>query len=301
MKKIVFVLVLFAGAMFLGACSDDAPAGISPEIRGGTVLTAGVAAAGERADEEAGAGENGAADENGEEPGIIGEDGEEPAERKDLTHIGYFIIETPVGERPVMNDDGTMTLPGGGVITTTENDSRVELESGAVLEYDEAARPYRLTVDAQFKLLGGEHSIRIETPGGFVITIDELAELYYVPGRQRRMPPWVASMNEADNPVFEIGAVTFTSLDSVFPMFRDEYNGLILFKQSRIELSDGTVVDAPLNTRAQIDGGELSIIIGAGDAVVTGPDGAVRTIPAGTVLDSGLAVVASAETGAAVV
>ena len=283
MKKIVFML--FAGAMLLGACSDDAPAGISPEIRGGSVLTAGVAAVGE----------SGAADENGEEPDI-GDELEEDAEIKELTYIGYFIIETPAGERPVMNDDGTLTLPGGGVITTTENDSRVGLESGAVLEYDESARPYRLAVDAQFKLLGGEHSIRIETPGGFVITIDELAELYHVPARQRRIPPWVASMNEADNPVFEIGAVTFTALDSVFPMFRDEYNGVILFKQSRIELGDGTVIDAPLNTRAQIDGGELSIIIGAGDAVVTSPDGAVRRLPEGTVLDGGLSVVTSAET-----
>ena len=280
-KKIICILLCVI-LIFLYACSDEPEDEQLPEsdIAGGYT---GII------DEEINTGINIEEDED------IADEAEPEEFNINELALGYFVIETPDGEEPVHNDDGTMTLPGGGIISSAENDSKFELGNGAVLNFD-GHSPYRIYIDSPFKLLGNNMDIVIESPDGFSITIDgleeQLRESAGGAGREPRIAPWDIIFDGERNAVFEfkVNGIKFISLDSVFPMYKDEHNGVILFKKCRIELADGTVIDAPLNTKAQIDTGEFKIIIGEGSATVTRPDGTAGMIPGGTVFDGGFEV-----------
>ena len=280
MKKIFILLCVTL--VFLYACDTEPEESLSGDINGEEII----------ADDAGGGGEyeeNIEAEENFEDfeeeaGGEADVNENENADEDLLTHLGYFIIETPAGEGPVHNDDGTLTLPAGGFVTTTEDDSRYELDSGAVLDYDGVNSPYKINIKSAFKLPGSD--MKIEAADGFAVVLEELEEMYKNAGRGHRESPWEISFDSDGHAIFKfnVSDIKFVSLDSVFPMYKDAQNGVILFKKCRIELADGTIIDAPLNTKAQIDEGEFKIIIGEGDAVQTSPDGTVSAVEQGTVL-----------------
>lgn len=208
----------------------------------------------------------------------------------DITKIGYFTIETPKGEVPILNDDSTMTLPGGGTIIT-DNGTQFTVESGGVLYCDELNSPFKLSIHDSVRIASGDSDVIIESPNGVTISIDGMMieeESTVEEERVSRNSPWLIYFDENQNAIFEFAAngVKCTSLDSVFPTYKNADNGTILFKKCTIELTDGTIIDAPLNTIAKINEGVFTIIIGMGEANMIKPDGTISAIPEGTVIDS---------------
>jgi hypothetical protein len=174
-----------------------------------------------------------------------------------------------------------MILPGGAVIT---GDGVVlfVIENGAVIKRDPAVG-YRLYVEASFRLPFEGADVLIEPLSGFTLTLGGHEE----EGPLSRPAPWNVSFDNNRNAIFRfsLNDIRFIAIDSVFPVFRDEHNGVILFKKSIIEFPDGTRIEAPLNTTARItDNEHFEITIGIHDARQTNPDGTVTILPGGTVL-----------------
>jgi hypothetical protein len=80
------------------------------------------------------------------------------------TNVSEKTISTPVGKDPVENNDGTVTLPGGGTIVH-DNGIAVEVPSGAII--DDGGR---VTIPkGNGGTLKTPGDVRIEFPGGTVI------------------------------------------------------------------------------------------------------------------------------------
>lgn len=286
-KRIIYILIVCLSALFLWSCGDDEP--IEPHWNeNGGITPGGAPEQAPEAAQEIGTenpehynyGNNYGYDSYGRDNNYGEEEPAEYAGEGQITHVGLFVIETPAGEDPLYIDDGIIVLPGGGVITAKE-DILFTLDSGAILEIDENV-PFMLFVNAPFRLPAGEtEAIITSSPEGFIITLDGYAE----ESEPRRPAPWTISFDRDRNAVFEFASgVRFVSLGSVFPVFRDEQNGVILFMKCIIEMPDGSIIDAPLNTLARIADSILEIQIGLGDGIQTHPDGTVTVLPSGTLL-----------------
>ncbi|MCL2099518.1 MAG: hypothetical protein FWH24_03660 [Oscillospiraceae bacterium] len=202
----------------------------------------------------------------------------------------YFIIDTPGGEEFILYETGITTLPEGGFVTLTENGFQFEVDRGGTIEYDAANAPHVLYITNSFRLLSPDgRDIIIESPERIAVIIDGLE-----PDSRLRDSPWRISFDRDRNAVFgfDSSEIKFISLASVFPMYKDTQNGTVLFQNCLIELPDGTIIEAPRNTRAVVEDGRFEVILGTGSAVVKNPDGTTRAIPGGTVLDGNFEIVA---------
>ena len=198
------------------------------------------------------------------------------------TQIGELLIITLKGQEPIQNDDGTITLPGGGTYIDS-NDEKVIISGRTIIRSDGSFSKdigNGLNIDT---------AATIENIDGSLFVINKDGGTYSVP----------AEHDSDENRQFE-GDYTFKLEDGtkVTVPFADvmeiinhtdnKYT-LILNSPGMIEFTNGVKVNVPVNTEVVIWNNVFTATIDPlnnGEATIIQPNGTTSTVPAGTILDS---------------
>ncbi|MCL2773385.1 MAG: hypothetical protein FWD71_08540 [Oscillospiraceae bacterium] len=225
------------------------------------------------------------------------------------TQIGELSITTPKGQEPIQNDDGTITLPGGGTYINLSGDKVTASSSTIIRKNGDFTISDEINTDV---------TIIVESPDGTITTVTQgimrtNKGLNNIPSEsvnnssdknseQDISWPWTTESASDNTKIYEFTDGTkITSFSMATEIYNPGYNtnyqtlpGNYINRSEytvrydskcTIEFTNGVTVNAPINTSANITEGKLTITIGDGDATITQPDGTTSTVPSGTVLD----------------
>lgn len=95
------------------------------------------------------------------------------------TQIGTMIVITPKGQDPIQNDNGTVTLPGGGTFTIVDKDSelynaKITVQNGYLINCEELESLYKFTNPLyNAKPIKSGETIIVEMPNGTIWTLHD--------------------------------------------------------------------------------------------------------------------------------
>lgn len=253
-KKIIYVLILCMTALLLFSCQEQSPQTSS----NGDNL-------------------NGNASFNDDEDTVV-------------TQIGELMITTLKGQEPFQNEDGTITLPDGGIYTDNR-DYKITITGMTIIRSDGS---FSKDIDSGFNT---DTVAIMEGTDGSVFNINKDGGVsYYFPEKEDESPITDRPPIEIDDErlteyrLFEFADGTKITMTPGSPVTdtrnqRENKYTLILTFPSIIELTNGATVGAPADTIVVLISDILdNITIGDGEAIITQADGTTSTVPAGTIL-----------------
>ena len=214
------------------------------------------------------------------------------------TQIGDIIIITLKGQEPIQNEDGTITLPGGGRYTTIRDIYTIYTVSSGSIINSNGSMNFTDTLNVNSTITVEYPDGRIEVMNRYGIVNGDIIN----DGEQQNqetdvLPKYIISDETADK--FEI---IYTFNDGT-EMITDDYIKFMYYAENEstsagysfivssniftVKLPNGVVIDVPINTKIEIDqnGKLIIIIIGDSNATIKQADETVITVPENTVLD----------------
>lgn len=213
-----------------------------------------------------------------------------------LTQIGELLITTPKGQEPIQNDDGTITLPSGGSYTNPVTGDKITVPNGTVIKNDgNSSRSFgAYNISQQIKIEQSDGQQLWANYYNWGSLDDDMEEPTDIQAEPIKESPWRSIINLDDNGdiekiIYRINDKTKIISDNDAIIREKDDGGYFTFDRSTctIRLTNGVVINAPINTRVEIESGKLTIItIGDSDAIITQSDKTEFTISKGTILDS---------------
>ena len=214
------------------------------------------------------------------------------------TQIGDLIIITLKGQEPIQNEDGTITLPGGGRYTTIRDAYTIyTVSSGSIINNSGSMNfTDTLNVDSTITIEYPDGRIEVMNRYG-IVNGDIIKDSEQQNQETDALPKYTISDETADK--FEI---IYTFNDGT-EMITDDYITFMYYAENEstssgyyfivsgdiftIKLPNRVVIDVPINTKIEIDqnGKLVIIIIGDSSATIKQADETVITISENTVLD----------------
>ena len=189
------------------------------------------------------------------------------------TQIDDLLITTPKGQEPIQNDNGTITLPGGGTYINPTNGETVIAPKDTIVGKDGSAyNPNNLiTIEKN-----GQHMLDVNL---YNYNLNIQDNLYW------------KSHIEVNNIVYELNDGTKIIMaigGSINSTNQDNYGYMEFLEKTMIEYTSGLKVDAPANTIIEFKNGSYVTTLGDGDATITYPNGTssvMHNTSSGTILD----------------